>query len=616
MKPNGITSGATDAVAPRKKSREARSRKKKYSSGNGHSSSGSIGGNIANEMSDSGDSRRSDRMAMRKKRVVRSKARKSSQGGRSNVMALCLISAAIFGLYLLVCLVFFHNLPGGDGRGMKGLVKKTKEKVSQFRAKHSIENINLAEDVGDENEEEEVAAPKGPVPVGRWPVSIRDEDGAFEEIKHPGFADGHVTMLVPRFWAEDPVAIHENKLMSRERALSIGTCITPDPKTGSNTRGDECPLNERTVFVAIASYRDWQCVDTLTSIFAAATHPERVRVAVVDQIVDGEDGSCDVPRAPCATDPNQPICLHKNQIDVYQMEAELAVGPVFARHIGHRLYRGEYYSMQSDAHVSFTKGWDVDIISQQEATGDELAVLSTYLTDIVGSIDPQTGLSLRKTRPIMCNTEYEGGAQGKHLRHLSQPEGMPDIHGMPQLQPYWAAGYSFARGHFIATVPYDLYQPMIFQGEEMSIGLRGFTIGYDFFAPEKSVCFHSYAKGKNAAARNKVPHFWEHSDKFQGTGVAAMKRLLGIVNMNPEVERSEWNHAEEARYGIGGARKTSKFYELYGIDVRKKTTQRHLCQFVRYKMHDMFMTHLRSDGMGIDYNEIDYKWVDPRPKDP
>ena len=55
----------------------------------------------------------------------------------------------------------------------------------------------------------------------------------------------------------------------------------------------------------------------------------------------------------------------------------------------------------------------------------------------------------------MCNTEYEGGQQGKHLRHLAQPEAMPEIHGMPQLEPYWAAGFSFARGHFIATVPYD-----------------------------------------------------------------------------------------------------------------------------------------------------------------
>lgn len=150
----------------------------------------------------------------------------------------------------------------------------------------------------------------------------------------------------------------------------------------------------------------------------------------------------------------------------------------------------------------------------------------------------------------------------------------------------------------------------------MSIGLRAFSIGYDFFAPEKSVCFHSYAKGENAAARNKVPHFWEHAKDYEGTGVKAMKRLLGIVHMNPEVDREEWNHAEEVKYGLGGARDPSKFYEVFGIDVIKKKTQRHLCQFVRGKMHNMFMKHLREDGMGIDYSKIDFKWIDPRPNDP
>ena len=60
--------------------------------------------------------------------------------------------------------------------------------------------------------------------------------------------------------------------------------------------------------------------------------------------------------------------------------------------------------MQSDAHVTFTQDWDVDIIDQQEATTDEMTVLTTYLTDIVNSIDEKTGTSLRNTRPIMCNT--------------------------------------------------------------------------------------------------------------------------------------------------------------------------------------------------------------------
>ena len=84
-------------------------------------------------------------------------------------------------------------------------------------------------------------------------------------------------------------------------------------------------------------------------------------MGVVDQIVDGIDGSCDVPHKPCKEDPDQPICLYKNQIDVFQMDAQLAVGPVFARHIGHRLYRGEckllivliVLSLRSNTHSTF-----------------------------------------------------------------------------------------------------------------------------------------------------------------------------------------------------------------------------------------------------------------------
>ena len=167
---------------------------------------------------------------------------------------------------------------------------------------------------------------------------------------------------------------------------------------------------------------------------------------------------CNEPIEPCDKNPDQALCKYKDQVDVYEVAAHLSVGPVVARHIGYRLYRGEYYSTQSDAHVSFTTDWDVDIISQFESTNNEMAVLTTYLTDVQGSIDPKTGNSLRKTRPIMCNTDYEGGPQGMHLRHLSQPERMPSVHGTPQLQPWWAAGYSFSRGHFVVNVPYGKFR--------------------------------------------------------------------------------------------------------------------------------------------------------------
>lgn len=241
----------TDLAISIKGRDEARSRKKQVEKRHSTSSIGS------NNVSDSGDSRaRSERLAVRTKRVAKAKARKGS--GRSNKTTLCLVAAGIFTIYILACLILFRNLPedgnGTPGARIRGLIKK-----------------------GQSNNAEQNASPSG-IPKGVWPVSIRDEDGKFEEIKHPGFEDGHVTMTVPGFWADDPVALHQNKLMSRERALSVGTCRTPDPNNGSFTRGDACPPNERTVFVAIASYRDWQCRDTVTSIFSAAAHPERIRV--------------------------------------------------------------------------------------------------------------------------------------------------------------------------------------------------------------------------------------------------------------------------------------------------------------------------------------------------
>lgn len=445
------------------------------------------------------------------------------------------------------------------------------------------------------------------IPEGIWPVSIKNESNDYETLIHPG--DQKTALSVPKFWS---APVHNNRLFSREDAMKIGTCIEPD-SNGNYVRGDKCPVEKRTIYVGIASYRDFQCRLTVESIFGRARFPERIRVGVVDQIVPGEDVACNEPVQPCDKNPEQALCKYKDRVDVFQMEAELSIGPVFARHIGYRLYRGEYYATQSDAHVTYTLGWDVDIIEQLEVTKNDMAVLTTYLTDIQGSLDPQ-GHSLRRTRPIMCNTVYEGGPQGMHLRHASQPERMPSVHGTPQLQPWWAAGYSFSRGHFIVNVPYDPYQPMIFQGEEMSIGIRGFTIGYDYYAPERSVCFHHYATGKNAVIRNKVPHFWENDRKYAGTGKRAMARLLGIVHMNPETDPKEWDHTEEDRYGIGKVRTPEKFYEVFGINTLAKTIEEHLCSFVDGsggRMHHMFTPMLRSDGMGIDYSKINYRFKDP-----
>jgi [Skp1-protein]-hydroxyproline N-acetylglucosaminyltransferase len=94
----------------------------------------------------------------------------------------------------------------------------------------------------------------------------------------------------------------------------------------------------------------------------------------VDQVVDGDIGCLDID-IPCEEDPTQMICIYRSQIAVYKMDATLATGPVTARHVGDRMYRGEYFVMQMDAHCHFVEHWDRYIILQWKSTRNEMAVL-------------------------------------------------------------------------------------------------------------------------------------------------------------------------------------------------------------------------------------------------
>jgi Glycosyltransferase (GlcNAc) len=144
------------------------------------------------------------------------------------------------------------------------------------------------------------------------------------------------------------------------------------------------------------------------------------------------------------------------------------------------------------------------------------------------------------------------------------------------------------------------------------------AIGYDFYTPEHSVCFHHYAESdEGRAKRDNVPTFWENSERYKGSGVAGMRRLLAIVHMaRPDPADpgavSSYNHAEEDRYGLGGVRTPEKLLRMLGINVEKLEMEAHLCKFVaKGLMHQLLTPHLRPDGMGIDYSNIDYEWKDP-----
>lgn len=402
------------------------------------------------------------------------------------------------------------------------------------------------------------------------------------------------------------------RLMTLKEARSIGSFA----KRKSSHTSDSKPEWLETVYVAIASYRDFQCSQTVESIFARAKYPERVRVSVVDQLAKNEEFSC---KPQCLDkskeDYSEVACQYLDQLDIFSLDAEVyGIGPVFARHIGQRMYRGEYFTMQIDAHVDFIQDWDESVIKQWQSAKNEMAVLTAYMSDITNSIDPVSHKSIHEGRPIMCKSGYESGGGRKHFRHGQQPEGVAMIKDQPMLEPFWAAGFSFARGHFVINVPYDQHLPMIFQGEEMNIGVRAFTYGYDFYAMQTQVCFHYYANSPMGAKRKKVPLFFDKAQRHgPNVETKAMERLNMIIRARPthSYNKNGIYLKEIRQYGLGRIRSTDKFYETFGIDTIRETVEDNLCRFVGKPMHYIFLQHLRDDTMGIDYSKIDYKFVDP-----
>jgi [Skp1-protein]-hydroxyproline N-acetylglucosaminyltransferase len=468
-----------------------------------------------------------------------------------------------------------------------------------------------------------------------FPIHVGDDT---IEIQHPGYAslnpeaqarkwpaDLPKTMVVPKFFSDSHAKPYSEyngsnsirdflghnglRLITPEQASHIGSTIT-------STTGEAL----ETIYCSVASYRDPECTASVANVFSRAAHPERIRVAILDQRTSGDD-ICGVPDHACDTqnadaphnDDHAIFCKYRHLIDRYEMDARWAVGPVFARHLAHRYYRGEYFAMQIDSHVRFTADWDTDIVEQWKSAHNEMAVLTTYLSDIIGSIDPLTNANTHPGRPIMCQSDYEGNGKYRHLRHGQQPEGIPGIHGQPTLEPFWAAGFSFARGHFVIQVPYDQFLPMVFQGEEISIGLRGFTHGYDYYAPERSVCFHMYAIKENTAKRKNVPLFWENGSLYTGVGQLAMNRLNSIIGMENFPE-DEWITTDRDMYGLGQVRTANTFFETFGIHPERHSVELHLCRFVGKPMMAAFLPARRANGMGLDYDKISYKFVDPDTK--
>lgn len=194
----------------------------------------------------------------------------------STELALLLVLAVV-GIYMYGFIESIQSLPDvSSGRhlgiNMNLAVMEVPTTVTTTSTTTTSSSTDKQHRIGKNNENENKN--DIPIPVGIWPVSVGQDE--YESMIHVG--DMKTVMQVPKFWSPP---VHNNQLFTQEQAMQIGTCAEQDPVTGSSVRGTACPISQRTIYVGIASYRDYQCRETLESAFQRAEYPNRVRVGTL-----------------------------------------------------------------------------------------------------------------------------------------------------------------------------------------------------------------------------------------------------------------------------------------------------------------------------------------------
>ena len=119
------------------------------------------------------------------------------------------------------------------------------------------------------------------------------------------------------------------------------------------------------IFVQIASYRDPELAATIESCLDNAVAPQRLTFGICEQFDDVTENQL----ARYRDDPRFRIdSLHHSE----------SHGCCWARNRTNKLYAGETYTLQIDAHMRFADRWDERLIAMLGLTGSDKPILTTY----------------------------------------------------------------------------------------------------------------------------------------------------------------------------------------------------------------------------------------------
>lgn len=307
------------------------------------------------------------------------------------------------------------------------------------------------------------------------------------------------------------------------------------------------------MFVGIPSYRDPECLQTVVDLFSKAKCPERVFVGVCIQFKLFEDD----PRTHLLLPDHHPILKNfSKNIRCIVLDSEMARGPCFARSKVQSLFKDERYYLQIDSHTRFSSMWDEKLISMLRACKSLTSgkpIITTYPNAY--PCDNREDFPAINLQPLLLCADRFDSQDGMPRLKSRVVFRVPSKTLIPSL--FWAAGFSFSEGSMVRECPYDSSLQCLFFGEEISMALRLFTHGYDFFAPIEPIVFHRWS-------RSYRPSFTE---LFRGSSGLELFRLRqeSLAKIRQQVLDPEFMD------GMGSIRSKKEFFQRVGIDLEKKT---------------------------------------------
>jgi len=337
------------------------------------------------------------------------------------------------------------------------------------------------------------------------------------------------------------------------------------------------------IFLSIATYRDENCLNTITNAYAKSKNPNMLNVGLVQQnceshcrsgvleggkIIDVEPDQ-DCHKVFCESAIGKPHC-DSGRVRALHINEPESLGPYAARYFASKLWNGEQWYMQIDAHMTFLQNWDAISVEMLLKAPSKKPVLSHYPPGHTANLEKMSDkAAARLCGPVFASSDLE--AQIIRLEGcFNYDKKKIDV---PRFAPFTAAGYFVAHSDFLREVPFDPFLPWIFMGEEIILSARLWTSGYDIFSPSQAVVGHIYV-------RRHKPKFWESVHRAFSFGVHNPLQMMILDRIKyqlgyPEaagdmIEMKSLLTAIE-QYTMGKERPVEDYLRIVGLNMTTKT---------------------------------------------